>query len=132
MVKQHEHEIWAVDFDGTLYGHKGDGIPCWNQELLDFLYEKQAKGDYIILWTCRTDIALTAALDLINKETDLAFSAVNDNLDFIKDKWNEKGYQLPRKVYANYYIDDKNYPDFNPLPGSVRFGWPTPKDDKND
>lgn len=47
-------EIYAVDFDGTLnladtYPELGEP----NAELIEFLKERRAAGDKIILWTCR-------------------------------------------------------------------------------
>ena len=122
--KKHDREIWAVDFDGTLYGyHDGEEHAHWNEPLVEFLAGKQAKGDYIILWTCRTGEPLDAAIKLLEEETPLRLDAVNDNIGLIKDKWRQHGVEPPRKIYANHYIDDKFFAGFDMFENSSRIGW---------
>ena len=60
-------EIYAVDFDRTLnladtYPELGEP----NAELIEFLKERRAAGDKIILWTCRKN-AYTREMDIPEK-----------------------------------------------------------------
>ena len=63
----------------------------------------QSKGHKIILWTCRTGDKLDAAVKWC-KEFDLEFDAINSNLPEIIEKFGSDN----RKIYADYYLDDKN------------------------
>ena len=65
--------------------------------------ERKAAGDKLILWTCREGPELDAAIEIC-RYYGLEFDAVNDNIQELKDYWKNN----PRKVAADYYIDDKN------------------------
>ena len=95
--------IYAVDFDGALCENNFPGIGKPNNKLIDFLIERQHKGDRIILWTCRHSEFLDAAVDWCSRKG-LVFDAVNENLSFIIKQFNSD----PRKIFANVYIDDNN------------------------
>ena len=97
-------EIYAVDFDGTLnladtYPELGEP----NTELIEFLKERRAAGDKIILWTCREGELLKAAVKYCNNYG-LFFHAVNENLPENIAYFGNNC----RKVWAHHYIDDKN------------------------
>lgn len=97
-------EIYAVDFDGTLnladtYPELGEP----NAELIEFLKERRAAGDKIILWTCREGELLKAAVKYCNNYG-LFFHAVNENLPENIAYFGNNC----RKVWAHHYIDDKN------------------------
>lgn len=97
-------EIYAVDFDGTInlsetYPQLGDP----NLELIDFLKSRQQSGDKVILWTCREGDLLKSAVKYC-KNYGLEFDAVNDNIRENTEQWNNNC----RKVFADYYIDDRN------------------------
>lgn len=97
-------EIYAVDFDGTLnladtYPELGEP----NAELIEFLKERRAAGDKIILWTCREGELLKAAVKYCNNYG-LFFHAVNENLPENIAYFGNNC----RKVRAHHYIDDKN------------------------
>ena len=97
-------EIYAVDFDGTLnledtYPKLGEP----NTELIEFLKERRAAGDKIILWTCREGELLKAAVKYCNNYG-LFFHAVNENLPENIAYFGNNC----RKVWAHHYIDDKN------------------------
>ena len=109
--------IYAVDFDKTLtigsYEFPDTGRP--NIGLFHFLIEKQRSGHSIILWTCREGAELDTAVSYC-RQMGLEFNAVNDNLPRMKEAWGNN----PRKIFADYYIDDRsvsNYEDL--LPRSV-------------
>lgn len=106
-------EIYAVDFDKTLnladtYPELGEP----NMELIEFLKERRAAGDKLILWTCREGELLKEALKYCN-DYGLFFHAVNDNLPENIAYYGNNC----RKVWAHHYIDDRNYRN---IPGSAR------------
>lgn len=98
--------IYAVDFDGTLFiGAEFPQIGRPNHELISFLKERKEEGDKLILWTCRSGHYLKTAVKNANLQG-LYFDAVNENLT---ENIEEYGNNC-RKVYADFYIDDKNMP----------------------
>lgn len=106
-------EIYAVDFDKTLnlaetYPELGEP----NMELIEFLKERRAAGDKLILWTCREGELLKEAVKYCN-DYGLFFHAVNDNLPENIAYYGNNC----RKVWAHHYIDDRNYRNIS---GSTR------------
>lgn len=95
--------IYAVDFDGTLCESAYPGIGKPRQDIIDSLIEWQKNGDKLILWTCREDELLDAAVKWC-REHGLVFDAINDNLPEETEKWGHN----PRKLGADVYIDDKS------------------------
>ncbi len=96
-------EIYAVDFDGTLSFGKYPQVGEPNIELIEFLKKKKAAGDKVILWTCREGDLLKTAIKYCMR-FGLEFDAINDNTEENKEKFQNNC----RKVFANWYIDDKN------------------------
>lgn len=92
--------IIAVDFDGTLADTDATKIYSANRKLIDYLRQRRAEGDKLILWSCREGERLSEAVKWC-REQGLEFDAVNDNLP---------GYKIlgfnPRKIIANIYIGD--------------------------
>jgi hypothetical protein len=97
--------VFAVDFDGTCCVNKYPEIGAPRQPLIDFIKHLQDRGDRLILWTCRSGAELTAAVEWC-AGLGLVFDAVNDNLPDNIARYNNNC----RKVWADYYIDDKNLP----------------------
>lgn len=95
--------IIAVDFDGTLCVNRWPEIGRARQPVIDWLIMQRQKGAKLILWTMRTDDKLTEAVTWC-AERGLTFDAVNDNLPEIQAQYGNN----PRKVFANYYLDDHN------------------------
>lgn len=93
------NEIYAVDFDGTLNTSEYPELGEPNVELFHFLIQRQQSGDKIILWTCREGKLLQEAV-IYCRANGLEFDAINDNIPENKNNC--------RKVYADYYIDDRN------------------------
>lgn len=95
--------IIAVDFDGTLCEDKfpeiGKPIICH----IRMVKRLQQKGHEIILWTSRNGKMLEEAVAWC-AGYGLHFDAVNENLPDVKEKWGGD----TRKVFADYYFDDKN------------------------
>lgn len=99
--------IYAVDFDGTLCE---DRFPEIGREIpgrIEYLKNLQRQGHKLILWTCRLDdhlgAHLTNAVEWC-KARGLYFDAVNENLKEMQEKWGGD----TRKVFCDFYIDDKN------------------------
>ena len=93
----------AVDFDNTLCFCRYpevDGQP--NIELIIFLKNWRNKGNNLILWTCRTGQALEMAVKWCERQG-VYFDAINDNLREHIELYGGNS----RKVYCDYYIDDK-------------------------
>lgn len=109
-------KIYAVDFDGTLCENKWPEIGEPIQEMIDYCKRLKEQGHKLILWTCRTEEQTEAAVKWC-AEHGLEFDAVNENLPDEIVKYNND----PRKVGADYFIDDKNLfiPGFSSKPIEV-------------
>lgn len=94
--------IIAVDFDGTLCKDKWPDIGKPNTALIEWLIERQANGDKIILWTCRAGKMLDEA-EAWCLRRGLIFNAINANLPENIEKYGNDC----RKVFADIYLDDK-------------------------
>ena len=99
-----DFKIIAVDFDGTLCENKWPEIGEPNKELIAYLKERQAAGDKLILWTCRVSKVRDAAVAW-SAEQGLIFDAVNENLPEVLEWMGNDS----RKIFANEYIDDRNF-----------------------
>lgn len=97
-------KIYAVDFDGTLCrGSRYPVIGSPNYYLIEFLKERRNQGDIVILWTCRQGKTLEEAISWCRKYG-LEFDYINENTEKNKKVFGNDC----RKIFANYYIDDKN------------------------
>jgi predicted mannosyl-3-phosphoglycerate phosphatase (HAD superfamily) len=104
--------IIAVDFDGTLVKHTYPEIGI--EVPMAFITCKRLKeqGNAIILWTCREHSTNPGEIDLLQEAIDfcklkgLIFDAVNANLKNI-------GFDPSPKIYADIYIDDRNFGGVN-------------------
>ena len=94
--------VYAVDFDGTLCEDAFPEIGTPRLAVIEFVKAARAAGDKVILWTCRVDDRLEAAIAWC-AEQGLVFDAVNDNLPELIEKYSSNC----RKVCADRYIDDK-------------------------
>ena len=97
--------ILGVDFDGTLCEHKYPEIGNPKKTVIEFVQRRVAKGDKIILWTCRNGKELGAAIEWCGQQG-IIISAVNDDIPEIKDS--DFGREKSCKIYCNYFIDDRN------------------------
>lgn len=108
--------IIAVDFDGCLaeIAYPKIGKPVVDKESGIEIIEKVKHLKYnegwdVILWTCRTGKYLEEAIEWC-RERGLEFDAVNKNMQYIIDSFDDEG----RKIFANCYLDDMavNIKDF--------------------
>lgn len=72
------------------------------KKMVAFVKTLKAAGHKIILWTSRSHADLENAVEWCQMQG-LTFDAVNEPLPEQIAKWNND----TRKVYADYYIDDK-------------------------
>lgn len=96
------YKIIAVDFDGTLCENLYPDIGEPNEELIEYIKERQKNGDKVILWTCRVGESLIRSLDWC-AERDLIFDAANSNLHEMIELFRGD----TRKIFADEYIDDR-------------------------
>lgn len=95
-------KIIAVDFDGCLCENAWPDIGEARPGVIAALLARQAKGDKIILWTCRVGERLEAAVQWC-ADRGIVFDAINANLPENIEKYGNDC----RKVYADEYWDDK-------------------------
>lgn len=95
--------IYAIDFDGTLCEDKFPEIGEPYLERIETVKTLHKSGIKIILWTSRNGDSLERAVEWC-KQHGLVFDAINENLPELQAKWGGD----TRKVYCDYYIDDKN------------------------
>ena len=95
--------IIAVDFDGTLVK---DGcfpeIGKINVDVWESVKKWQEQGCKIVLWTCRNEEPLAAAVGFCFMHG-LEFDAINENIPEVIELFGHD----TRKIYANAYLDDK-------------------------
>lgn len=99
-----DSKTYAVDFDGTISLGKWPEVGPANDRLILFLLERKRCGDKLILWTCRADEALDAAITFCVQQG-LHFDAVNDNLPEVVERYGSNS----RKITCDYYIDDRSF-----------------------
>lgn len=97
-------KIYSFDFDGTIVKNKFPDIGEPIQDVIQIAIMAKLKGDYVILNTMREGKYLEDALKFC-KSVGIEFDAVNDNLEHMKEFYQNN----PRKIYADYYIDDHNF-----------------------
>lgn len=111
--------IIAIDFDGTIAEDRFPDVGKMVPQAVDTMLKFKQDGHKLILWTCRTDLPerkyLTEAVEFC-RNYGIEFDAVNDNLP------DSPFMNLAncRKVFADYYIDDKSmFPLWEALSGGM-------------
>lgn len=99
--------IYAIDFDGTIVENAFPKIGKLIPEAKAFIQKLKANGDKWILYTMREGDVLVEALEFL-QEQGIYPDEVNDNLPEMCEFYHNN----PRKVFANYYIDDHNADQF--------------------
>ena len=111
-----KYKIVAVDFDDTLVRFNRDTYPFVADEdvnMLAMLTLKEYKdsGGKLILFTARTDQALTIAINTC-KNYGVVFDMVNADLQESIDKWRNEypNSSISPKPIFDMLIDDRAYP----------------------
>ena len=103
--------ILSVDYDGTLFEGSYPEIGDPKQDVIDKVIEFKEAGAELALWTCREGTSLEEALERIEKETDIEFDSINENvpsqLEYMRQKAEEGSLLALRKIFANFYLDDR-------------------------
>ena len=100
--KEVKDKVIAVDFDGCICSMNFPDIGEPNWEVIAPLKQERASGSKIILWSCRCDEALQAAIKAC-EDWGLQFDAINEN---VPERLLKYGYSDSRKVSADEYWDD--------------------------
>lgn len=93
--------VVAVDFDGTLIFNKYPILENPNMRLIKYIQKHRNEYTWI-LWTNRSGDKLQEAIDYM-ASFGITFDYVNENTIETRLMWGDS-----RKVWANYYIDDKS------------------------
>ena len=101
-MKKLGFRIIAVDFDGCLCTNEWPDIGQPNRQLIRMLKTSRAKGNKVILWTCREGKLLQDAVKWCERQG-LRFDALNENLPEMNELYGNNC----RKIGADVYIDDK-------------------------
>lgn len=99
---ERSYRIIAIDFDDCLFETEYPHILRPKIDVIKEAKRRRAGGDKLILWTCREGEDLAFAIRAC-QSFGLEFDAVNDNIDEMKEMWENN----PRKVAADEYWDDK-------------------------
>lgn len=95
-------KIIAIDFDGTIVRHEfpeiGEFMPG-AAEAIRSLHENYK----IIIWTVR-DAGYLKVMKRFLDDNKIPYDAINDVIVGVSD------FSESRKIYADYYIDDRNFP----------------------
>lgn len=94
--------IIAIDFDGTIHNGIYPNIGFLKTHAKEVINNLKEQGHYIIIWTCRTGDDLLEAVNFL-LEKGISFDRINDNSPGNKAMYGGN----TRKIYADYYIDDK-------------------------
>jgi hypothetical protein len=94
--------VIAVDFDGCLVENKYPEIGATNEDVFFRLRDEIEAGAKVILWTCRRDELLSAAVKWCD-DHHLYLDAVNENLPEVIEYFGSD----TRKIFANEYWDDR-------------------------
>lgn len=94
--------IVAVDFDGTIVEHKFPEIGPIMPGARETLHWMRDQGIKIIIWTCREGRHLYEMIRWLTIE-DIPYDEINNNLPGL-------GFETSRKIYADWYIDDRALP----------------------
>ncbi len=100
--------ILAIDFDGTIVEHKYPQIGAEIPGACETIRDLYAAGHKIIIWTCRTLTLPEPGIHEMIGWLDgngVPYHAINCNT------FGAEFYSMP-KIYADVYIDDKNFGGF--------------------
>lgn len=94
--------IIAVDFDGTIVKNEWPNIGKMRLFAKFVLKWLKKRGHTLILWTCRSQKEISESA-LFLESRGIEFDYINENPKEAIEKYNND----PRKIGADWYIDDK-------------------------
>ena len=100
-IPNQRKKIVAIDFEGTIVERKYPDIGAPKGDTISFIKRHRRKYTWILL-TCREGEKLREAVEFLDR-IGLQFDYVNDNATEVIEGF---GYN-PRKIYSDYYIDDR-------------------------
>lgn len=104
--------ILAIDYDNTLFEGSYPEIGKPKTDIINKVKEFKKNKAEIVLWTCREDKSLAEAIKRC-KEVGLEFDAINENTPsqqkYMAKKLKEGEIFATRKIFADFYLDDKSY-----------------------
>ena len=101
--KKPRPQIYAIDFDGTIVEDAFPEIGELKADAKAFINKVRENGDKWILWTVRTGDMLKEAIRFLD-DNGILPDTVNHNVPEAIEFLGEDS----RKVYADFYIDDKS------------------------
>ena len=99
--------IIAVDFDGVLCKDAFPDIGPANEYVIDVVKGLINDGHEVVLWTTRNGEELNAAVSWC-EDRELRFCNVNGPAPSNAKEYENVYPTQSRKIYADYYIDDRN------------------------
>lgn len=99
--------IIAVDFDGILCENEFPRIGKPKYEMISLVRQLIDDGHELILWTSRVEDELESAIAFC-EDYGLHFASINDNAPSNKKEFEGVYKTVPRKIYADVYVDDHN------------------------
>ena len=101
-TKKTRKKIIAIDFDGTIVENAFPNIGKPISDTVAFIKRHRRKYIWILL-TCREGEKLRDAVEFLDS-IGIQFDCVNDNAPEVIERFGNN----PRKIFADFYIDDKN------------------------
>jgi hypothetical protein len=98
-MEDYERLFFAIDFDGTIVTNKFPKIGEIKKDTISFMKKIHKAGHCIIIWTCRSGDLLEEMKEFLRKNK-IPYDYINENPE------NSFGDDT-RKLFANYYIDDR-------------------------
>jgi hypothetical protein len=105
-VRKKKSLIFGIDFDGTVVENTFPQIGSPYPGAVETLKELHEQGHRIIIWTCRTGQTLEEMRSWLHNNA-IHYDAINDDVKSTKI-WLKGN----RKVFADYYLDDRSWPPF--------------------
>jgi len=106
-------KVGSWDFDGTLCQHAFPQIGMLNNGIVNILKERKAAGDWIIIWTCRSEEnnGIKPLKEWLAKH-EIPYDGINENPPWLN-------FSTSNKIYADYYVDDRSVPPCNFVSPSI-------------
>jgi hypothetical protein len=108
-MEKNKNLLLSIDFDGTIVEHEYPLIGKPLPYAFEVMKELQDNGVKLMLNTCREGKQLREAVEFC-RDNGIVFRSVNEN--HIEDDFRDRVGGLRRKIFAQYYIDDRNLGGF--------------------